>query len=228
MLIRSAKVRRGCALGLALTGWFALGLQGYLTHALVVADGRSTAAALGVFFSYFTILTNLLAAVCSTWLAIVRVISGRLARLVAAEALYIAVVGIVYSLLLRHIWAPVGWQKVADVLLHDVMPVLFVTFWVVFVPRGRLRWVSPAWWLVYPLAYLGMTLARGAAGAAYPYPLVDAGVLGFRRVMLNSLGLTVGFVGLGLLFVGVDKMLSHVSKETWETAPAAELEAEDE
>jgi hypothetical protein len=219
MLNRSAKVRRGSALVLALTGWFALGLQWYLTHALVISDGRNTMAALSAFFGYFTILTNLLAVMCLTVLAVVQAISDRMARLVAAETLYIAVVGIVYSLLLRHIWAPTGWQKVADVLLHDAMPVLFVAFWAVFVPRGKLRWVSPVWWLVYPLAYLAMMLLRGAAGVAYPYPFVDVNALGYGRVALNSLGLVVGFVVLGLLFVAADKLMA---KRGQEPTPALE------
>ena len=219
MTIQSAKVRRTTALLLALTGWFALGLQWHLTHLLVVSDGRGIAAALSVFFGYFTILTNLLAAISLTVLAIVPVISDRIARLVAAETLYIAVVGIVYSLFLRHIWVPVGWAKAADVLLHDVMPVLFVAFWVVFVPRGRLRWSSPVWWLIYPLAYLGVTLVRGAAGAAYPYPFVDVNTLGYGSVAMNSLGLTVGFVLLGLVFVGADKLMA---KRGHEPAPVLE------
>ncbi|MGC2160534.1 MAG: Pr6Pr family membrane protein [Silvibacterium sp.] len=210
-MIRSASVRRVCALVLALAGWFALGLQWHLTHAQVIASGRSGIAALGVFFSFFTILTNLLAAICLTALAFVPVASDRLARFTSSVAVYITVVGVVYSLLLRHIWAPVGWQKVADVLLHDAMPVLFVLFWLTFVPKGRLRWVSPVWWLIYPLAYLGMTLVRGMSGAAYPYPFVDVAALGYGRVMLNSLGLTLGFLALGFAFVGVDKWIARRS-----------------
>ena len=47
---------------------------------------------------------------------------------------YIAIVGITYSLLLRHMWNPQGTQKIADVLLHDVVPVL---------PRTRIRHIEP-------------------------------------------------------------------------------------
>jgi hypothetical protein len=206
---RSVIARRLGALVLALTGWFALGLQWSLTHALVVSDGRSGVAALGVFLSFFTILTNLLAAVCLTALAFAPVVSDRLARFACAVAVYITVVGITYSLLLRHIWAPVGRQKVADVLLHDAMPLLFVLFWLVLIPKGKVRWTSPLLWLVYPLAYLVVTLVRGAFGAAYPYPFVDVGALGYGRVMLNSLGLTMGFLILGLIFVCVDKRMER-------------------
>lgn len=211
-LIRQGQTaRRLCALALALLGWFALSLQWHLTNALAVSDGRSSIAALGVFFSFFTILTNLLAAVCLTALFLVPRISDALTQFTSAVAVYIAVVGITYSLLLRHIWSPQGWQKVADVLLHDAMPVVFVVFWLLFVPKGRLGWRSPLPWLIYPLAYFGVTLVRGAYGATYPYPFVDAGALGYGRVMLNSFGMTVGFVVLGLVFVEIDKLMARRS-----------------
>jgi hypothetical protein len=65
---------------------------------------------------------------------------------------YIAIVGIVYSLLLRHIWNPQGWQIVADVLLHDLIPLLYVAYWVIFVRKSSLLWKHAVWWLAYPAA----------------------------------------------------------------------------
>jgi hypothetical protein len=46
----------------------------------------------------------------------------------SGAAIYIAIVGIVYSFALRHIWDPQGLQKIADMLLHDSLPVLYVAF----------------------------------------------------------------------------------------------------
>ena len=44
----------------------------------------------------------------------------------AGTAVYIAIVGIVYQLLLRQLWNPQGAQWVADVLLHSIIPVGYV------------------------------------------------------------------------------------------------------
>jgi hypothetical protein len=41
--------------------------------------------------------------------------------------------------LLRHLWHPQGWQFIADELLHDVMPLLFLGYWWFCVPKGTLR-----------------------------------------------------------------------------------------
>ena len=51
----------------------------------------------------------------------------------------------------------------ADRLLHYVIPLAFVAYWMIFVPKGTLRWTAPLVWLIYPLAYLAVSLVRGAA-----------------------------------------------------------------
>ena len=57
-----------------------------------------------------------------------------------AVALYIAVTGGVYVLVLRHLWAPQGLQWLADTLLHYVTPVLFVIDWLALSPARTLPW----------------------------------------------------------------------------------------
>ncbi|WP_204324959.1 Pr6Pr family membrane protein, partial [Stenotrophomonas maltophilia] len=86
---------------------------------------------------YFTILTNLLLAAVLTAVAFGRTVG---ISLIGAVTLFIVIVGIVYALLLRATWNPQGWQKMADVALHDVTPLLAVAFWLGFVPKGRLAW----------------------------------------------------------------------------------------
>ena len=58
------------------------------------------------------------------------------AMVTLALAAYIAIVGIGYSLLLRHTWDPEGLQKVADILLHDAVPVMFVGCWLIALPKA--------------------------------------------------------------------------------------------
>ena len=88
--------------------------------------------------SYFTVLTNLLVTV---------LVSARAARAsarsflsrpgtLAAGAVYIGVVGIIYSLVLRALWAPSGLHKAEDVILHDLIPVLYPLWWLWFAPKG--------------------------------------------------------------------------------------------
>jgi hypothetical protein len=197
----------------AALGWFALALQCYLTVTLSIANGKTLIAGIITFVSYFTILTNLLVAVVlsfSVWAPGMRwgAFFSR-ATVQSGTAVNIAIVGIVYSLLLRQIWAPQGWQKLADILLHDLIPLLYVGYWVIFVPKSSLRWKDAFWWLTYPAAYFAYTLLRGAASGWYPYPFLDPGGPGYSRVSANAVTLLAAFLLTGLLFVAIGRWMGR-------------------
>jgi hypothetical protein len=191
------------ALG-AFLGWFALALQLYL---MLVQDPAAMLGAVITYFSFFTILTNFLVALVFTVAAVrPRAAWGQWVlrpSVQASTAVYIAIVGIVYQLLLRHLWNPQGAQWVADVLLHSVIPVGYVLYWWLFAPRDELGWKNAVGWLVYPGAYLVYTLARGAVSGLYPYPFVYLNALGYGGVLARAAGLMLVFLGMGLLIVTI-------------------------
>ncbi|HYH56223.1 MAG TPA: Pr6Pr family membrane protein, partial [Anseongella sp.] len=96
----------------------------------------------------------------------------------------------------------------ADILLHYVMPLLYLFHWVAFAPKGRQRFRNSLWWLVYPLAYLVYALARGAATDTYPYPFIDVIQLGNGIVARNSILLALAYWVLGLLLLAADGWLA--------------------
>ena len=200
----------------AALGWFALALQCYLTVSLSIAKGGTLVAGIITFISYFTILTNLLVALVLSlpvWAPGRRwgVFFSR-ATVQSATAVYIAIVGIVYSLLLRQIWDPQGWQKVADVLLHDLIPLLYVGYWMIFVSKNSRRWKHAFWWLTYPTSYFGYTLLEGAATVWYPYPFLDVRALGYGRVSANAGMLLVLFLVTGLVRVAVGRRMGRITR----------------
>lgn len=193
--------------------WCALLLQMYLTVTLSISNGMSAAAGIVRFFSYFTVTTNTVLAITLT--SVIVVLRSRrssfLARtdVISAVTAYMIVVGVTYSLILRATWHPAGLQLVADRALHDVMPVVAVAYWLLFVPKGELRWRMIAWWLIYPVAYLLYSLAAGVVTGFYPYPFIDVGVLGYPRTLANGAGITIAFVALASLMIGVDALLGR-------------------
>src|SRR2546430_1029791 len=159
---------RSIAAILALVCWGALLLQLWLILANGHANGQPVFEILTNYFSFFTILNNLFVATMFTWTALTP--HGPPPGLRTAVAVYIAVVGLGYSLLLRHIWDPQGLQKLADILLHDVMPLAYVIFWIVFCRRLRvLPWSAAIGWLIWPLIYLIYSMVRGSITGWYPY-----------------------------------------------------------
>ena len=204
--------RRRLITGLAVLGWAGLTIQLYLIFFARLSIGASLLGGLVSFFSYFTILTNTLVATVLTCAATERASAAQrwfLQPWVSSGiAVSIAVVALAYSILLRHLWHPEGWQFVADELLHDVMPLLFLGYWWCCVPKGTLRlWHLPLW-LIYPLVYFIYALLRGHLLGAYAYPFIDVAVLGYPQVLANAGGILVGFVLVGLLIIGLDRRLS--------------------
>ena len=195
----------------ALIGWGALALQ----YAVLMSGGFTAGpGALTLrFFSFFTILTNLLAALALTGPALAPDSAlGRWSRsegVRAAVAMYIVVVGVVYHLLLAGSWNPQGWQKVADTLLHTVMPLAFVGDWLLFTAKGQLRWIDAVKWLIFPLLYGVWTLAHGAMTGWWPYWFVDMDQLGAAQVAANLTGLLGVFLLLGLIVVAIDRTLGR-------------------
>jgi hypothetical protein len=210
---RSNSTTRSALAVISVVAWFALVLQ-FLLMVQRAAPGTSLHA-IGNYFSFFTILTNLLVAVGATFpLLAPQSAAGRFfARPFSqsAIAVYIAIVGIIYSLLLRHMWNPQGMQKVADVLLHDVVPILYVAFWIFLVPKYTLRWGDALRWLAYPLVYMVYTVARGLVVHWFPYYFIDIDALGWSRALINAAGLLLAFFLVGLLFIAMGRWIARHS-----------------
>ena len=194
----------------AFTVWFSVIAQLYLA-----IENRTVAVseALIRYFSYFTIQTNILVATCFTVLLLNpsstwgRLFSGNLVR--TAICTYITFVGVTYNILLRHLWQPTGLQHLVDELLHSVIPIIFILYWQIFVPKAGLQWKTALRWLIYPVVYVVVMLGRGALSGFYPYPFIDVTVLGYPRVLLNGFGLIIAFLLLSFLFIAIGKLINR-------------------
>ena len=192
-----------------LAAWFGLILQAWVAFEAMWANGYSTPAALAKFLSFFTILTNGLVALCYladlTFCARRKDPTPAWIRNRSGVAVSIAMVGLGYEFLLRHLVRFEGWPLLANLLVHDATPALFVVYWFCFVPKGTLEWRIPFRWLLYPAIYLPWALAYGAASGGYPYPFIDAAQLGYPRALLNSVGLFAAFATMGWVLVAIDR-----------------------
>ncbi|MGZ3813748.1 MAG: Pr6Pr family membrane protein [Mucilaginibacter sp.] len=194
---------------LAIAGWFALVGQFYL----IIINRQTTIPEVIVrYFTFYTILTNILIAVCCTILLAgqASALGKYFARVTTLTAITvnITIVGTVYNTILRFLWQPQGFQFVVDELLHTIIPIAFIVYWVLFVPKGELKWTCFFSWLIYPLVYLAVVLVRGELSGYYPYPFLDVSIWGYSKVILNSCGIAVAFIFVALLFIKIDKWMS--------------------
>ncbi|MCD0485920.1 Pr6Pr family membrane protein [Streptacidiphilus sp. ASG 303] len=175
------------------------------------------------FWVYFTVQSNLL---LTGYFAVLLVRSLRrpdadpafLPAVKGAVTLYILITGTVFNLLLANPASPFytvqreshyTWDSV---LMHVVTPLAALLDWLLFGPRGALRWRHALVWLAYPLAYLAFALVRGAVvttGMRYPYPFVDVAKAGYAMVSVNCTVLAVAFYLLGTGLVAADRALTR-------------------
>ncbi len=175
------------------------------------------------FISFFTVESNILAAIALTIGAIWAWTSGKnsdrepawLATLLVCVSTYMIVTGIVYNLLLRGYALPQG-QTVpwSNEVLHVVIP-LFMLVDVLFAPKRRaLPWKAMFIAVAFPIVWAVYTLIRAnfiispANGNAwwYPYPILDPHRQGgYGGVVVYIIGIAVAIIGVAALVIWVGR-----------------------
>ena len=204
---------RASAAGVALLAAAALVLQ----YVLIVQNKSAVLGGAGwatlEFFSYFTILSNLIVGVVAT-VAAQRSPRTRWASasVRGAAALYIGVTGCIYAFVLSGLWAPTGWQWLADVALHYAVPLAYLGWWLLVAPHGSLVAIDALRWLAFPLAYVAWVFVRGHWLHAWPYPFMDVDALGLAAVLRNSALVCGLFVVGGLALIGIDRLCARTRR----------------
>lgn len=161
-------------------------------------------------FVFFTIQSNLIAAAGCAVLATGVVPTSLLFRaLRLLGVLGITLTFIVFQLVLRQLQDLTGRAAFADVLLHTIAPLMCVTGWVVFGPRGLIDRAAIGLTIVYLLLWGSFTMIRGDMVGFYPYPFTDPTDHGYLRVAVNLTIVGVVFVALGLLAMRLDRWLAE-------------------
>jgi phosphoglycerol transferase MdoB-like AlkP superfamily enzyme len=192
----------------AAIGWFAVVMQFVLMMQNRVESLNETTIR---FFSYFTILTNCLVILYFTiiWHKKPAFLLTHFEKpgFLTAVTLYITTVFIIYQFILRGLWEPTGMQRIVDELLHSVIPIYMIVFWMAYENKKEVSWKSIPAWLFYPLVYLVYILFRGNLSGFYPYPFVNVTELGMEKVLINSGALVLLFLTLAIAFVGIGKSI---------------------
>ncbi|WP_052257441.1 Pr6Pr family membrane protein [Kaistella jeonii] len=186
-------------------GWISVGSQFILMIQNRQADISETIIR---FFSFFTILTNILVALFFT--AKIDNLKGFFFNLfrskgsLTAVTTFILIVGLVYQFILRKTWHPTGLQMIVDELLHTLIPLFMLGYWLLNVQKENLQMKSIFKWLLYPVVYLILVMTRGYFSHYYPYPFINRDQIGVEKVLVNSLFILIFtiFVFLILKFIG--------------------------
>jgi hypothetical protein len=154
------------------------------------------------FFSFFTIQSNILAAIVLLAGALVALRgqeSSPAWELVHGAAVsYMMTTGIVFAALLAglpdDLDLTLPW---VNFVLHQLMPIVMMVDWLLAPPRQRLSIRRALVWMAYPVAYCAYSLIRGPIVDWYPYPFLDPDEVG------GYLGVAAYAIGIAVLFVGI-------------------------
>ncbi|MES2863014.1 MAG: Pr6Pr family membrane protein [Bacteroidota bacterium] len=195
-------------------GWFSIIGQFYLAIENRQAEVTETVIR---FFSYFTVLTNLLVVLYFTS-RISLFKKTQISKLSNKEALtaitaFILVVGLIYQFILRSTWKPTGFQMIINELLHSVIPLFVLLYWIQFGEKNNLQFKNIKIWLWYPIGYLLFIIIRGHFSGFYPYPFVDVTTIGYQQVLINSVLISLFFLFImgTLIFIGNKTNKSELS-----------------
>lgn len=121
----------------------------------------------------------------------------------------ITITGVVYHAVISKVVDFESWALVADNLLHTVVPIMAVVGWLMFGPRGltsrRVMWLS----VLFPVCYMVFTAIRGAIVHFYPYQFADVITLGYPRVVINGVWISILYLGVAAGATAIDQRLTR-------------------
>jgi hypothetical protein len=165
--------------------------------------------------AYFTIDSNILVGVTCLLLAI------DLARpsVLFAVARMMGLVGITVTFVVFHVALSRlldldTWAQAANQLQHTVVPILTMIGWLAFGPRGLTSSRIAQLTVLFPAAYIAFTAIRGPLSSDfYPYPFADVHALGYARVIINGVWISLLFFGVAVGATWLDRRIGVGSGE---------------
>ena len=169
--------------------------------------------------SFFTIQSNVLVLALAVSLARDPDRDGDRWRVLRLDALLgITVTGLVFAVVLAPTLDPEGLGWWTNTGLHYVAPVATLLLWLLLGPRPRITGRTVVAALVWPVLWIGYTLAHGAVSGWYPYPFLDVGRLGYAAALRNLGFVVLLALGFLLLFRLVERRLPATGRASVLTA----------
>lgn len=123
----------------------------------------------------------------------------------------ITITCLVYNILLAKDNTVVSYfTSLSNLLLHVILPIMFVLNWVLFYEHGKTKWHYPLWSLLIPFVYVVYILIRagiigsGTNALLYPYFFLNIGKLGWGGFFMWIGILLIAFTALGYIFYAFD------------------------
>ncbi|SCC27353.1 hypothetical protein GA0061081_11419 [Gilliamella bombicola] len=163
------------------------------------------------YYSFFTVLSNLMLALSCFWLAAnpnCHRYSFKVIRLNGLVGVIITI--IIYNLVLRSIHNPPNTLlKIANESLHVVIPILGVLSWFIWGPFRRINVKVIVGSLLSMIGYGVYIFIRGYYTNQYPYPFINVVQVGYFQALFAVSKIFLFFLGLAFLCWAIDCLRSR-------------------
>ena len=104
--------------------------------------------------------------------------------------------------------------RISSISFHVVLPIMYVLDWLLFYEHKKVKWFYPLASVIFPVLYVAFVFIRAAIVSfnpevpyLYPYFFLNIDNLGLAGVARWVAILFAGFIALGYIFYGVDKLI---------------------
>ena len=104
--------------------------------------------------------------------------------------------------------------RISSISFHVILPIMYVIDWLLFYEHKKVRWFYPLTSVIFPLVYIVFVYVRAAilnfnpeVPYIYPYFFLNLETQGVAGVAKWVVILFAGFVALGYIFYGIDKIV---------------------
>lgn len=171
-------------------------------------------------FRMFTTLSNLAVLLFFLW-DVIRLCRGAERSSTGAAFKFLITMGIMLTGLVAHFMLRgmftqlAGGEKIGITLLHYVVPIMTVLDYFLFDPKGQTKKWMPCFAALFPICYAVYALisAQWMTGEdRYPYPFLNADMLGWGQVFLNMVLLAAAYFAVGFLVCLLDRKLGKMKR----------------
>lgn len=200
------KLKKQYALMMVVLGWLTFLLNIKLR---IIDSDKDAIMAITEFFSYFTILTNLLVTLYFTNCLTKR----KITLLNTQEALYaltvyIIIVGLVFNIFFKQYVHHVGWQIIVSNFNHGFAPIATFIYWYFFANKYMVSFPKLCYWVVYPIFYIVFVAINGYITSFYPpYQFGNLTLSSPQGQVVFVLALIIGSLLCFLLLIQIGKWI---------------------
>lgn len=120
---------------------------------------------------------------------------------------YITLAMAVFHVYLRQGYSLTPPLFAVSLLTHYLVPLAYLTDWLLTEPRGCYRWKYLWSWTLYPVGYWLVTMIIGSETGEYPYPFLNWQEQGIISVLQKSAGAGVAVILLGAVIISLNRIM---------------------